>query len=632
MGDGWSAAVLEQAARWPGEAGGANLLLRHLMAAAGSKPSRKWLERAVALLRDPGAAEMLRMLVESAGTGEAIMVRRRWDGGELPYLVSEANKDLLRAACWAAGALAADWAVPALHAVGGRSAWGASLAVNGYVASAKIPNACVYGLGLIGSEPAIAGLLDLQRRVKHAGFRRQIGAALAAAAARAGLSPGEPAERLVPDAGLDGRGERQVAVDGAVARISIGDGWRVRAQWQATTDRSAQIPDDAARQVKNAVKEVRAALAGERRRLEGLLAEERSWAVADWRRWYLDHPVTGSVARGLIWSFSTGVTGIPADGDWFDGDWFDGTGGQHAIPAEGTVRLWHPARAGTAQVGRWRDYLVAAGRAQPFRQAFREVYLITPAELETRLYSNRFAAHVLRYQQAYALFKERGWAANYLGPYDGGYEGQARRDFPGAGLTAFFDHFPADTGPFAYPVDLCTTDRVGFCRTGDRRRALVPLDEVPELVFSEAMRDVDLFVSVASIALDPRWADRGEDLHFPYWREHSFGDLAETGVVRREALARLVPKLKIAPRLELTGRYLHVQGRLNSYKIHIGSGNVLIEPDDRYLCIVPASGRAKVMLPFDGDQVLSIVLSKAVLLAADDKITDPTITRQLAAR
>lgn len=146
------------------------------------------------------------------------------------------------------------------------------------------------------------------------------------------------------------------------------------------------------------------------------------------------------------------------------------------------------------------------------------------------------------------------------------------------------------------------------------------------------MRDVDLFVSVTSIALDPRWADRGEDPHFAYWREYSSGDLTETAVVRGEALARLVPKLKIAPRLELTGRYLRVQGRLNSYKIHIGSGNVLIEPDDRYLCIVPASGRAKVMLPFDGDQMLGIIVSKAGLLAADDKITGPAITRQLNAR
>lgn len=469
------------------------------------------------------------------------------------------------------------------------------------------------------------------RRVKHAGFQKQIGAALAAAAARSGLTPGELAERLVPDGGLDARGERQIAAGETTGWVRIGADWRVRTEWQTPEGRSARLPADAnpqaARLARAAVREVKAALAGERSRLEGLLAEERSWAVADWRQRYLSHPVTGSVTRGLIWSFSTGVTGIPADGERLEG-----ADGQRAIPPEATVRLWHPARADTAQVARWRDYLVAAGRTQPFKQAYREVYLITPAELETRGYSNRFAAHVLRYQQAYALFKQRGWAANYLGPYDGGYEGQARRDFPGAGLTAFFDHYPVDAGPFAYPVDLCSTDRVGFCRTGDRRRTLVSLEEVPDLVFSEAMRDVDMFVSVASIALDPQWADRGEDPHFAYWWEHSVGDLTETANIRGEALARLVPKMKIAPRLELSGRYLRVQGRLNNYKIHIGSGNVLIEPDDRYLCIVPASRRASLMLPFDGDQLLSIIVSKAVLLAADHKITDPTITAQLRTR
>ncbi len=626
-GDGWSRAVLEQAARWQGGRGSANLLLRHLMAAAGSKPSRRWVERAATLLQDPGAARMLRILIESAATAEPAMVRWHGSARKIPLLVWwEPNAGLLRAACWAASAMAGDWIVPALHGTADRSMRG-----SGYVVSAKIPNACVCSLGLIGSEAAVAALLDLRRRVKHAGFRKQIAAALASAAARTGLTPGELAERVVPDAGLDARGERRIATGATVGWVRIGDGWRVRTEWQTPAGRSARVPADAGadatRQVRRAVNDVKTALAAERSRLEELLAEERSWAVADWRRWYLDHPVTGSVTRGLIWSFSTGVTGIPADGDRLEG-----ADGHHAIPPEATVRLWHPARADTAQVGRWRDYLVAAGRMQPFKQAFREVYLVTPAELETTRYSNRFAAHVLRYQQAYALFKQRGWAANYLGPYNGGYEGQARRDFPGAGLTAYFDHYPVDSGPFAYPVDLCTTDRVSFGRAGDRRRTPVPLEEVPALVLSEAMRDVDLFVSVTSIALDPQWADRGDDPHFTYWREHAFGDLTPTGLVRGEALARLVPKLKIAPRLELSGRYLRVQGRLNTYKIHIGSGNVLIEPDDRYLCIVPARGRASVMLPFDGDPVLSIILSKAVLLAGDDKIADPSINAQLRAR
>ena len=37
----------------------------------------------------------------------------------------------------------------------------------------------------------------------------------------------------------------------------------------------------------------------------------------------------------------------------------------------------------------------------------------------------------------------------------------------------------------------------------------------------------------------------------------------------------------------------------------------------------------KIWLPFEGDRTLSIILSKAVLLAADDEITDPVILAQL---
>ena len=62
-----------------------------------------------------------------------------------------------------------------------------------------------------------------------------------------------------------------------------------------------------------------------------------------------------------------------------------------------------------------------------------------------------------------------------------------------------------------------------------------------------------------------------------------------------------------------------------------------MEPNDQYLCIVPARdpvtvGADRVFLPFEGDVTLSIVLSKAFLLAADDQIKDPTIVRQITHR
>jgi hypothetical protein len=62
--------------------------------------------------------------------------------------------------------------------------------------------------------------------------------------------------------------------------------------------------------------------------------------------------------------------------------------------------------------------------------------------------------------------------------------------------------------------------------------------------------------------------------------------------------------------------FLRVRGDRGAYKIHLRSGNILMEPNDQYLSIVPGpprSGRRR----------------KVFLLAADGKITDPTIRAQL---
>ena len=137
------------------------------------------------------------------------------------------------------------------------------------------------------------------------------------------------------------------------------------------------------------------------------------------------------------------------------------------------------------------------------------------------------------------------------------------------------------------------------------------LEEISPLVFSEIMRDVDLFVGVASVGNDPTWSDGGPEGRFrDYWTSYSFGDLSEVARTRKQVLERLIPRLKIADRCRLTKKFLVVEGDVRTYKIHLGSGNILMEPNDQYLCIVPARGmgsggprarcscRSKAMVPW----------------------------------
>jgi hypothetical protein len=167
------------------------------------------------------------------------------------------------------------------------------------------------------------------------------------------------------------------------------------------------------------------------------------------------------------------------------------------------------------------------------------------------------------------------------------------------------------------------------------------MEAVPEIVFSEVMRHCDLFTSVASVSNDPNWIDSGANAQHPsdwrravaegYWRDTAFGELAPSAQSRKEVLKEVLPALKLADKCSIDGNYLRVQGKVRAYKIHLGSGNILMEPDSRYLCIVraPAKDDRRVMLPFEGDGMLPVILSKALLLAADDKITDEIIIRQI---
>jgi hypothetical protein len=392
-------------------------------------------------------------------------------------------------------------------------------------------------------------------------------------------------------------------------------------------------------------------LTAQKARIESFLLTDRAWTWAQLRERYFDHPLLGGVARRLIWRFA--LAGGPVDGIWdTECGGFVASDGKpiQGIEDDSTVRLWHPLRSSVEQIEQWRAFLESREIRQPFKQAHREVYLLTDAEMNTRVYSNRFASHLLKQHQFNQLAVQRGWRNKLRLMVDDEYP-PAQLLLPQYGLRAEFWVEGAgqevnDTGTYLY----LTTDQVRFYRidaatntahaggggysAGWNRGPAEPLrlDEIPPLVFSEVMRDVDLFVGVASVGNDPAWADGGRDgRHADYWQDYAFGELNASAQTRAAVLRRLLPRLKIAQRCEVDGRFLRVRGDLRTYKIHLGSSNILMEPNDQYLCIVQAQGKgeANLFLPFEGDSRLSVILSKAFLLADDTKITDPTITRQL---
>jgi len=147
------------------------------------------------------------------------------------------------------------------------------------------------------------------------------------------------------------------------------------------------------------------------------------------------------MARRLIWQLPSGATAI-----WHDGvmlDW----GGVEIAPAG--PRL--PIRSEVQTVLSWRCWLEDHRVGQPFKQAHREVYLLTDAERATALHSNRFASHILRQHQFVALCAERGWHFRVVGRWDS--HNTPYVEIRNAGLRAEYHvDFPRDEAVYAHAI------------------------------------------------------------------------------------------------------------------------------------------------------------------------------------
>lgn len=636
-GEAWMDALIAELAPLPVEARHSwELLLRHCSTATGSEPTSKWLDAAAERIRAVGEADFVRIAAISLGhigqPGSRVVVAERTEVAD-PTLIDERQADLLRGLVWSTVAVADDRLLAAV----GRAAEACFKKIPWHgPRSAKVGNACLQALSRSDRPEAIGWLGRLRLKVKHESSRKQLDTALERAARRAGLSAEELEEISVPTCGLEEPGLRRETWGDFTVELRAAPSGSVELAWLRADGKPQKAVPAAVRQehaedlagLKREAKELEALLPAQRNRLERFLLAERFWAVPVWRERYLDHPLVGVVARRLIWRFQR--NGERLLGIWLD-DRLVGVDGDPLEELDGArVALWHPLESGADEVRDWRIFLEEREIRQPFKQAHREIYVLTEAERETGTCSNRFAAHVLRQHQLAALCAERGWTYKVQGMWDGAnvpslaLPEQGRVEFwveglegPHSGMSVFL---------------FVTTDQVRFC---DLQGAAQPLENIPPRLFSEVMRDVDLFVSVCTVGNDPEWQNR-IDQPAPaqaYWNHHSFGELNATARTRRDLLERLLPKLKIAGRCRLTERFLVVGGELRTYKIHLGSGNILMEPNDQYLCIVPDRSRdassAEPALPFDGDALLSFILSKAFLLAADRKITDPLILRQI---
>lgn len=308
------------------------------------------------------------------------------------------------------------------------------------------------------------------------------------------------------------------------------------------------------------------------------------------------HPLLKPVLERLV-ILGEGIRGYPvADGQALE----DYAGKKEPVKPDEKLRIAHPHDLYAAKDwDRWQHDLFARERVQPFKQVFRELYLVTAQEREDQFVSRRYAGQQVNPSQAMALWGSRSWSVR---------DGDVSKTFTDDRLVVDVDF--RHHGWTAAQVEGHTLDTIQFRRRGSYER--VALADVPPRVFSEVMRDCDLVVSVAHVGgVDPEAS-------------------ASTVQMRTSLLRELCSLLNIT-NYRVEKNHVFIDGTLGKYSVHLGSAVVHRLPGG-HVCIVPvhAQHRGRLFLPFaDDDPRSAEVMSKVMLLARDHEIQDPSILEQL---
>ncbi|WP_394429286.1 DUF4132 domain-containing protein [Streptomyces sp. SGAir0957] len=419
------------------------------------------------LLADDAYARAARRVMTAAAEHLAALHR-----GELPYAADTAfpgpDGDALRQAVDIALGRDEPWAGELLAAILPRVAVAPTTAKT--LPSQSVCIGLAQSVEELPTPEALDALRAARRVVRHAGVAKKLERGLRRAEKNLGGRP-EVALRL-PDLGIDAAtGTRRIPVGAHVATVAVPEEGDPVATWERADDGTVlrSVPAAARRDHPDEVAAVRALVKQVRAQRRTLLIALENGFVhgtvhryGRWRAALAEHPVARTVTRRLVWETEH------APGEWRA---FLPAGGA-PLPDEApsaAVRLWHPARVSEEERALWRERVTALGVEQPLRQVFRERY----APPETGTDTTLFNGPELEAGTVLGLAVREGWTLDD--------DVLVRRFGPVEVLVHLGGSlYPGRTGP-------CSVEWVRFS---------VPLAELDPVLRSEALRAVDLLVSV----------------------------------------------------------------------------------------------------------------------------------------
>ncbi|HEY1960472.1 MAG TPA: DUF4132 domain-containing protein [Polyangiaceae bacterium] len=263
------------------------------------------------------------------------------------------------------------------------------------------------------ADPATVALMHIDRiaRTMKGALRANANATLELIAKERNLTHDELGDRLVPTLGLDPSGSTWLDFGTRRFRVSF-DEALLPELFDESGERLARLPrptksDDAERAsravatFKGLQSDAKKIAPDQVRRLERAMCTQRAWSAADFRGFFLEHPLMLHLARRLVWLGESGATfRVTEDGG------FAGEDDREVPLGEERVRIAHPIALG-ARAATWSALLDDYRIVQPFPQLAREVFALDE-KTAARSSLDRFEGRAVAGERFYSL-RHRGW-------------------------------------------------------------------------------------------------------------------------------------------------------------------------------------------------------------------------------
>lgn len=365
---------------------------------------------------------------------------------------------------------------------------------------------------------AIQLVLSTATRFRTAGIREEAEKQAQLIAERKGWSLAELADRTIPTAGFDERGELELncGVRRFVARIAQdlsvtlanAEGKSISALPEARGEDSAELVAAAKKSLSNAKKELKTALKLQRERLYEAMCTQRAWSFEDWDTYLHRHPILGRYCRQLVWLASVGEERVVTFRPLGDGSMTSARDEPVTFPPAATVRIGHACNTPEDDARAWIEQLAAYELEPLFDQFGRAVCRLSRESLQ-RARIDDYQGHLL---QAFKL-RARATKLGYVrgASEDGGWFFAYRKHFTTLGFDAVVEFsgnsLPEENRTVALRSLYFTRGKDGSSPYGPENECA--LGEIPAVLLSECWNDVRT-IAAEGTGFDPDWEKKVE--------------------------------------------------------------------------------------------------------------------------